>query len=249
MPRTSSRSLASRSITIGVGFAQHRRCGRHALQLAIRSKKPPWKAGIGAELSQPRHGSGIAAHRDEVKLLAVKRYEMPLHRPRTSPDAFSTIASNTGARSPGELLMTCNTSAVAVCCSNAPRASCPLGDQPRILHRDHRLRGEILQQRDLFIGERAHLLAKGHHRPNRSASLRSGTKSAVRNAVLGAGCARGSSGRSQLPIRTYREFERLVRRRAGARAKSGWGLERPGAAAPPRGPRPRAPQRREICSS
>ena len=34
-----------------------------------------------------------------------------------------------------------------------------LGDQPRILHRDHRLRGEILQQRDLLVGERPDLLA------------------------------------------------------------------------------------------
>ena len=33
--------------------------------------------------------------------------------------AFSSIASNTGARLPGEALMTCNTSAVAVCCSSA----------------------------------------------------------------------------------------------------------------------------------
>jgi hypothetical protein len=37
--------------------------------------------------------------------------------------AFSRIASNTGARSPGELLMTRNTSAVAVCCSSASRVS------------------------------------------------------------------------------------------------------------------------------
>ena len=37
--------------------------------------------------------------------------------------AFSSIASNTGARSPGEELMTCNTSAVAVCCSKASRVS------------------------------------------------------------------------------------------------------------------------------
>ena len=37
--------------------------------------------------------------------------------------AFSRIASNTGARSPGDELMTCNTSAVAVCCSSASRVS------------------------------------------------------------------------------------------------------------------------------
>ena len=34
-----------------------------------------------------------------------------------------------------------------------------LGQEPRVLHRDHRLRGEILQQRDLFVGERPHLQA------------------------------------------------------------------------------------------
>ena len=44
-------------------------------------------------------------------------------RPRKAACAFSSIASNTGARSPGEELMTCNTSAVAVCCSNASRVS------------------------------------------------------------------------------------------------------------------------------
>jgi hypothetical protein len=33
------------------------------------------------------------------------------------------VASNTGVRSPGELLMTWSTSAVAVCCSNASRVS------------------------------------------------------------------------------------------------------------------------------
>ena len=51
--------------------------------------------------------------------------------------------------------MTCNTSAVAVCCSNASRVSV---NQPRVLHRDHRLRREVLQQRDLFVGKRPHLL-------------------------------------------------------------------------------------------
>ena len=34
-----------------------------------------------------------------------------------------------------------------------------LGDEPRVLHRDDRLRREILQQRDLLIGERPHLVA------------------------------------------------------------------------------------------
>ena len=52
--------------------------------------------------------------------------------------------------------MTCNTSAVAVCCSNASRVSV---EESRVLHRDDRLRREILQKRDLLIGERPHFLA------------------------------------------------------------------------------------------
>jgi hypothetical protein len=42
--------------------------------------------------------------------------------------------------------MTCNTSAIAVCCSKASR----LGEEPRVLHRDHRLRREVLQWCDFF---------------------------------------------------------------------------------------------------
>src|SRR5262245_11732235 len=37
--------------------------------------------------------------------------------------AFSSIAWNTGSSSPGELLMTCSTSEVAVCCSSASLVS------------------------------------------------------------------------------------------------------------------------------
>ena len=100
--------------------------------------------------------SGSPAHGCETEMLAVDRCRaMPNAAPH-SRIAFSSIASNTGARSPGEELMTCNTSAVAVCCSSASRC---LGDQPRVLHRDHRLRGEVLQQRDLLVGERPDLLA------------------------------------------------------------------------------------------
>ena len=34
-----------------------------------------------------------------------------------------------------------------------------LGHQPRVLHRDHRLGGEVFQQSDLLVGEGADLLA------------------------------------------------------------------------------------------
>jgi hypothetical protein len=39
-----------------------------------------------------------------------------------------------------------------------------LAEQPRILHRDHRLGGEILQQRDLLVRKRPHLLPVGRYK-------------------------------------------------------------------------------------
>ena len=81
-----------------------------------------------------------------------------MRRRRRARIALSSMASNTGTRSPGEELMTCNTSAVAVCCSNASRVSLM---QPRVFHRDDRLRREVLQERDLLVGERPDLLAMG----------------------------------------------------------------------------------------
>jgi hypothetical protein len=50
--------------------------------------------------------------------------------------------------------MTCNTSAVGLLLQGLARFI----DQPSILHRNDRLRSEILQQRDLLVRERAHLL-------------------------------------------------------------------------------------------
>src|SRR5262249_24885369 len=46
-----------------------------------------------------------------------------------------------------------------------------LGDQPRILHRDHRLRSEVLQQRDLLLGERLHFLPVDIDRPEQGIFL------------------------------------------------------------------------------
>ena len=62
--------------------------------------------------------------------------------------AFSSIASNTGSSSPGELEMTFSTSLVAVCCSSDSveivGALAQLVEQPRVLDGDHGLRGEVL---------------------------------------------------------------------------------------------------------
>ena len=60
-------------------------------------------------------------HGDRAEELAVIGMQDCRKRPRTDACAFSSIASNTGRRSPGEELITCNTSAVAVCCSRASR--------------------------------------------------------------------------------------------------------------------------------
>ena len=70
--------------------------------------------------------------------------------------AFSSIASNTGARSPGEELMTCNTSAVAVCCSKASRVS--------VKSRAFSIAmtacaAKFCEQSDLLLGKRPNLLA------------------------------------------------------------------------------------------
>src|SRR5438046_3218356 len=68
--------------------------------------------------------------------------------------AFSSIASNTGLRSPGEELMTPRTSAVAVCCSNASRVS--------LISRAFSIAttacvAKFCSRRDLLVGKRANL--------------------------------------------------------------------------------------------
>ena len=94
-----------------------------------------------------------AARCDKSKHVTVIGVRTPISASH-SRSAFSSIASNTGARLPGEALITCNTSAVAVCCSSASRC---LGDQPRVLDRDDRLIGECADRVDLPSGERPNL--------------------------------------------------------------------------------------------
>ena len=60
--------------------------------------------------------------------------------------ALSTMASNTGCTSDGELAITFRMSAVAVCRSSA---SLRLVEQPHVLDGDHRLIGEGPQQLDV----------------------------------------------------------------------------------------------------
>ena len=46
-----------------------------------------------------------------------------------------------------------------------------LGQQPRVLHRDDRLRRKVLQQRDLLVGERPDLRAGRHDHPKQRIAL------------------------------------------------------------------------------
>ena len=64
--------------------------------------------------------------------------------------------SSTVCRSKVERLITFSTSAVAVCCWSD---SAQLAEQPRVLDGDDGLRGEVLHQIDLLVGEGTHLLA------------------------------------------------------------------------------------------
>ena len=63
---------------------------------------------------------------------------------------ISSIAWKTGSNSPGEELMTCSTSEVAVCCSNN---FAQFVEQPGILNGDYGLVGECCYQVDFFVGE------------------------------------------------------------------------------------------------
>ena len=82
--------------------------------------------------------------------------------------AFSSMASNTGPSSPGELEMTFSTSLVAVCCSSDSDSSSVrclhLVEQPHVLDRDHRLVGKGGDQFDLLVSERPHRFALGQLR-------------------------------------------------------------------------------------
>src|SRR6516165_7084454 len=73
------------------------------------------------------------------------------------------MAWNTGPNSPGEELTTLSTSEVAVCLlqglGEVAGTLAQLIEQPRILDGDNGLCGEVLQQRDLLVCKRLHLLS------------------------------------------------------------------------------------------
>ncbi len=110
-----------------------RRYARHPRQVGDMDDASPRAAAAATPVHRSADAScsrrysrnrvGYATRRDGVETLAVVGHRTSRTRHRTGACAFSSIASNTGARSPGEELMTCKTSAVAVCCSSASRVS------------------------------------------------------------------------------------------------------------------------------
>ena len=66
--------------------------------------------------------------------------------------------------------MILSTSPVAVSSSTLAQ----LTEQPRVLHRDHRLRGEAFQERDLFLGEGPDLSSRGSDLAKKRAVLAQG---------------------------------------------------------------------------
>ena len=111
--------------------------------------------------------------------------------------AFASMDSNTGSSSPGELEMTCSTSEVAGLLlqgfAQIVRALTQLVEQAGVLDGDDGLRGEILDQLDLLVGERPHLLAVDTNGADQLVSLSIGTIRSVRAPrKLGDAAASGS---------------------------------------------------------
>ena len=99
-------------------------------------------------------------HGDRAECIPLAQYNVP-NLASQMRVAFASMASNTGASSPGEPLITRSTSEVAVCCCSASRSSvlAQLVEQAGVLDGDDGLGGEVRDQLDLLVGERPHLLA------------------------------------------------------------------------------------------
>ena len=78
--------------------------------------------------------------------------------------AFSSMAWNTGSSSPGELVMTCSTSEVAVCCSSASDSSrvraCTSSNSRTFSIAITAWSAKVVDQLDLLVGERPHDAAR-----------------------------------------------------------------------------------------
>jgi len=94
------------------------------------AKRSPWsKRRLGWFAPGLKPSRSRSANASECPCTATARKVSPSYSCKLPsataqrPCAFSRIASNTSARSPGELLMTCSTSALADCCASASPSS------------------------------------------------------------------------------------------------------------------------------
>ena len=125
-----------------------------------------------AQRMVPRPGRNELLSHERVELgREAKRRRQPIGSPSRLADQVAEIGvaqprggldsvSSTGCRSKVERLMTLSTSLVAVWYSSdsckIAGALAQFAEQPRVLHRDDRLGGEVLQQRDLLVGKWPH---------------------------------------------------------------------------------------------
>ena len=208
----STPGTSSPSVEVG---PVHRRAARGSRGPAGVRSTGAGKVAATASRAAPRVGGDAAAG-------PARR---PAARPSSSPPnrcwQLSRILSNTGCASAIELLMTCSTSAVAVCCSSA---SLRLVEQAHVLDRDHRLVGEGLQQRDLArrrtaAASRAVTLITPIGSPSRSSGTTSIAAVAARARQL---ARRGSSASTPVDVvdvhRSRRSRDRRGRSRASARS-------------------------------
>jgi hypothetical protein len=124
----------------------------------VRASRP------SAVLGDERYGpvGSFSATAGVTPCVETMRNASPSHR-NSAPNfasqirvAFPNIVWNTPSNSPGELLMTRNTSEVAVCCSSDSESSRVRAflEQAYVLDRDHRLVGEGRDEIDLLLSER-----------------------------------------------------------------------------------------------
>ena len=151
-----------------IGFLRGGQPAKTGIRPRTRDLAVTHSANAGGRLNERQRTKRAIG---EFKQRAETRPRKSASRSKASPGTPAQV------RRANELI-TLSTSAVAVCCC---RDFAQLVEQPRILDGDDGLRGEILDQFDLLVGEWQHLLAdRWRSTPTSASSLNIGTTSKVR---------------------------------------------------------------------
>ena len=136
-----------------------RRCELRACCFIASSRPPSWCRVDGIRLARVQANSGGA-------LCAATRRSLPLSSKIEMPNlasqmrtAFSSMVGNTGSRSPGRALNDLKHFRGSSLLLQASICALQFVEQSRILDGDDGLSGEVLDQLDLLIAERANFLA------------------------------------------------------------------------------------------